>query len=67
MYLFAFVFRFHIIIIVRIAVPTSQTSRRLTGNWREVAIYIHFCKILKALMPMAATFFCFFTSIMTIF
>lgn len=25
-------------------VPASQTSRRLSGNWREVAIYKHFCE-----------------------
>lgn len=38
-----FMFRFHIIIIiVYFAVPAPQNSRRLTGNWREVAIYTHF-------------------------
>lgn len=25
-------------------VPASQTSRRLAENWREVAIYKHFCE-----------------------
>lgn len=41
----SFMFLFHIsIIFVHFAVPTPQNSRRLTGNWREVAIYIHFCK-----------------------
>lgn len=41
----SFMFFFHIgIIFVHFAVPTPQNSRRLTGNWREVAIYIHFCK-----------------------
>lgn len=30
--------------IAHFAVPDPQNSRRLTGNWREVAIYIHFYK-----------------------
>lgn len=29
-------------IIAHFAVPAPQNSRRLTGNWREVAIDIHF-------------------------
>lgn len=32
------------IIIIHVTVPASQTSRRLAGNWREVAIYKHFCE-----------------------
>ena len=35
---------FHIItvVVVRFAVLAPQNSRRLSGNWREVPIYIHF-------------------------
>lgn len=43
-FLFTFMFLFHIIIILHFAVPAPQNSRRLTGNWREVAIYIHLLK-----------------------
>ncbi len=41
-----FMFLFHIIIIIVVyfAVPAPQNSRRLTGNWREVSIYVHVCK-----------------------
>lgn len=38
-------------------VPASQNSRRLAGNWREVAIYNHFVGMLMASLPAAAIFF----------
>lgn len=50
---------FHIIIIIiHMTVPASQNSRRLAGNWREVAIYNHFVGMLMALLPAAAIFSC---------
>lgn len=51
-----FLMVFHIII--HMTVPASQNSRRLAGNWREVAIYNHFVGMLMALLPAAAIFSC---------
>lgn len=44
MFLFNHYYSSIIVVIVHFAVPAPQNSRRLTGNWREVAIYIHFYK-----------------------
>lgn len=51
---------------IHVTVPASQTSRRLSGNWREVAIYKHFCEnadgfVVTSSHVFAAVHLCFFT------
>lgn len=53
-------FLFHIIIMsVHFAVTAPQNSRRLSGNWREVAIYIHFHERADGFDATSSYFVCF--------